>query len=1453
MALKDLIQQAKQSRLGKAISNLDRDKEREGFQFISPQTRRSVRNVLSDSAQGYINAGNSISNSYKKNIQPGLSRVSTSFRENPQQYNIFSPQSIRRGASAGQSLADNLKKATNIPEQKGQLDDIIRGLGNFSGNFLKTVSGGMADIGSERNRLDIKTPLRVTRGFGKVLAPFAPGSGLLYQGSNVLSSFDKPLDENDRIRRLTGGFLQGMSQNNEVAGNVPSRNVNFNVPVVGDVEFDPLKTVGSMAGFVKNPQNQALFKFTESLIPTKGSGAARWLLQNGARGGIEDIILNLPDQPDNLSEREKVQWLVSTFGQGVVSELVGQGFFQGGGKIVGGVLDSKATKEISKVFDQITDALRRANIPVKLSDLDPRTGEQIEVPMWKADLIQKGILSKPGFLEVKTPNGQTRYVPDSQAGFIDFGADLKTKSNQVYNEIFESKTPAEAEFNINNILEDIRFRGDKTDFQALKRALKDYKAQIVTGPGLPRNQEYDRLFNLIEEIEATKINDFKTFQSEPQASIEESIPTPKQLENSKATAQKIKNQKQKGLTFREQKPVQGGSRLQVKPGELKVEGPSKVSSDISISRDKKYSFNINKKKLGLNKEQSRQLDNVVETMRPVLEGNKGETLTKQEIVEGGRKANVLQDVVGREESKAFSESLQASRNLLKSEQSQVGITPKFLEQLEIVSSVAADAGRRLQAFNIGAEDITIKEKVLRDILKIGADVDEVLKAGKNVDWNDAKQITDFYRKFKPATLADKLDEYRYTNMLSSPNTHINNTFSNFLQTAVIAPIEKTIRGTVSFAESRLTGKEQEYFARQGVDYSKGYWKALPEAIEKFKNTLSGVEGLTKPDIDFIPTSTSRLRQIYTFPLQALEASDQFFRTLVKGGEIESLKAEGVTGAKATKIAEQEADYRTFRQAFDPEGKLGQNKVLQIWDKWNSAIQNLRNVQGGKYLVPFLQTPTNILKQGVEYSPLGFSTVVGSARPTEQLAKAIIGTTVFSGAYALAESGLTTWDTPTNSTERAEFYAAGLQPYSVKIGDKWVSYSKLGPLAYPIAMASALKWAKDEGADEDQLATIGKTLAGTLGFFADQSYVRGIGDIIDAFRGDEYKQARGLSNIPAQMIPYRSFMGWVARQVDPIYRKSTGGPVLDQVKKSLVSQIPFASKSLEAYETPFGTESERQFPTVNAFSPFSISQERPEEFEYYNARNRVRTQNKEVNRLLEKIEEGESVPTDTDKLLTDQAIKLTKKKIEAGIDVTPQELETAYLNNVIQMPSSNRYEKGQRDSKLWTKTGEILDNEDLSEAQKQTLIGKVARELGVTEQDVQIYQVAKQNNDAKTLYVLDEIDRMQDPQQLLSMLSSGRKPVNGKILISDGVIDNLVDDGIIPEQLGKDLKNLDFNADGTLKQKKSKKGGGGRSKKSAEDKAFERYLANLAKITLPSGKIRTQAPMRINVKGLTFSD
>jgi hypothetical protein len=197
-----------------------------------------------------------------------------------------------------------------------------------------------------------------------------------------------------------------------------------------------------------------------------------------------------------------------------------------------------------------------------------------------------------------------------------------------------------------------------------------------------------------------------------------------------------------------------------------------------------------------------------------------------------------------------------------------------------------------------------------------------------------------------------------------------------------------------------------------------------------------------------------------------------------------------------------------------------------------------------------------------------------------------------GAYELAKSGHTTWDAPVSGSERDLFYAAGMQPYSVKIGNNWVSYSKLGPLSYPIAMASALANAEKKNPDKKFIENVGTGVSGILGFFGDQSYVRSIGDLVDAIRGGGNMGSAALtseaSNLTGQLIPYHSFLTWLGRATDPTYYKASN------FSEKLMKDLPILSKNLQSYTDLQGNPSKRDYPGINAVSPYQVTKEKAPE-------------------------------------------------------------------------------------------------------------------------------------------------------------------------------------------------------------------------------------------------------------------
>ena len=74
----------------------------------------------------------------------------------------------------------------------------------------------------------------------------------------------------------------------------------------------------------------------------------------------------------------------------------------------------------------------------------------------------------------------------------------------------------------------------------------------------------------------------------------------------------------------------------------------------------------------------------------------------------------------------------------------------------------------------------------------------------------------------------------------------------------------------------------------------------------------------------------------------------------------------------------------------PANKTGQGLLLSKIDALTSAVYKLRDVPGVKWFIPFVQTPMNILKQGIEYSPLGITTLVGNTKKWNSLEKWWLG-------------------------------------------------------------------------------------------------------------------------------------------------------------------------------------------------------------------------------------------------------------------------------------------------------------------------------------------------------------------------------------------------------------------------------------------------------------------------------
>ncbi len=636
--------------------------------------------------------------------------------------------------------------------------------------------------------------------------------------------------------------------------------------------------------------------------------------------------------------------------------------------------------------------------------------------------------------------------------------------------------------------------------------------------------------------------------------------------------------------------------------------PSGGSSKLIVP-DNKYAFNINKNKLNLKAPEKEVLDKVVNQVTPELEKAKGKRLSNKEVIEAAKKSEMLQQVTSREETlKANAAMLKArqrmveldkqiTREAVKGNQKAVEKNMKeLIDSLRVVSAEAADRGRKLQSLAIQAEDESIRTTILKEISKTETDTEKIIKEAASVDWENANSVAKFYRKFIKPSLREILDEYRYNNMLSSPRTQLRNSFSNLVQAYITRPATIAATGDI-----KGTAK-----------YYQGALSSLPKAKKAFVDAFSGNRAVEKPDLEYIPTL--KLPRFMTIPSRALEAGDKFFSTIIREGEL----ARGTSKTRAEEIAA----YSLFRQDLKPKG---QGKLLNVIDDLTEGVYSFGNkFPAFRWFVPFVRTPMNFAKQWVEYSPMGIATLPGAANKKEQLAKTLLGSAVTLMGAQLALEGNTTWAAPTDPKEKELFYASGRKPFSVKIGDKWVSMMYAGPYAYALALPAALSYYQTENRTaltDNQLEKMGKVVASMAEFLSGQTFLEGIDNFVSLLKGDvDYSFSKNLAYTSGQMIPLQGLVRYITTAIDPVYRKAQGP--LEQFQ----SGLPFISQSLTPYTDPTGKPSERE--RKNLITPYDVSTEKPEWNDQLDSRQNRLQSNAVVNKMKKDFEAGKPVVSST---------------------------------------------------------------------------------------------------------------------------------------------------------------------------------------------------------------------------------
>jgi hypothetical protein len=497
--------------------------------------------------------------------------------------------------------------------------------------------------------------------------------------------------------------------------------------------------------------------------------------------------------------------------------------------------------------------------------------------------------------------------------------------------------------------------------------------------------------------------------------------------------------------------------------------------------------------------------------------------------------------------------------------------------------------RKVSKASLG-DRAAIQEAVKR--LQSGASVEDVA-AMVNSLADDPTALNRFARDAIKPRFRDKLLFVWINSLLSGPKTHVVNMSSN-LVTAMMGLPEHGLAAAIG----KLHGGDKVFLSELGPRFY-GMMRGGAESLSAAKEAFA-LEGASKID-SIQPAIGGKAGKIISIPTRLLNAEDAFFKGMARRSEVAGLavrkaRSEGLTGeALANRIdqltanptdqmlsaAAEAALYKTFQRPLGPAGQKITNAITSMgWPK---------------LFIPFIRTPTNLLKYATEHSPAApllkevrEDYAAGGARRDLAIARMVMGTGVGMTVAGLASQGRITGNGPADPSAKRALQANGWQPYSFKIGDTYISYRRLDPWATVLGMAAdsvELQSAMTAKQQQDAGAVIVGAMVQNL---SSKTWLSGLSDLIDAIT-DPKQNAKNVITRLASSMATPTLSSQIAQGIDPVYRDTNGAGYIEGIRKKIESRIPGASKNLIPRRDILGQEIKSESnPLARLVSPFDVS-------------------------------------------------------------------------------------------------------------------------------------------------------------------------------------------------------------------------------------------------------------------------
>lgn len=521
---------------------------------------------------------------------------------------------------------------------------------------------------------------------------------------------------------------------------------------------------------------------------------------------------------------------------------------------------------------------------------------------------------------------------------------------------------------------------------------------------------------------------------------------------------------------------------------------------------------------------------------------------------------------------------------------------------EQVAGMTAEAGRTLQQFRQAANSRAVRGNVLGAFVRSGGGAGDLKNAADALidaaELGPGKFSAVVRDAIKPK-FRDKVSELYINALLSNPPTHVVNMVSNSLTAAAQIP-EFAFASGIGAARRAVIGEaaSERILSSEVGARTFGLVQGIKEGASLFSRALRTGEAddfVSKVEGDQYKAISGFKGEVIRIPTRLLTAEDQFFKGIARRMELNAQAVriahkEGLKGeARQSRIAELVANptddmleramdygrYLTFQRQLGPQGQA----VSQFTN--NSLV--------GKVIAPFVRTPINLLKFATERSPVApllkewrDDFRAGGERRDLAIAKSVIGTGFATLFYQAAQNGVITGAAPPDPKKARLMYADGWQPYSIKVGERYVSYARMDPFSTTMGVAADMASLPD-GMSESQRDNMGTMLVTSImGNLANKSWLSGVSAAAEAV-ADPQRYAENWMERTAGSFAVPAGVAGVARQVDPVLREREG------VTEAIQSRVPGLSQDLFPRRDVFGEPIELDSLGPDFISPFWQSQ------------------------------------------------------------------------------------------------------------------------------------------------------------------------------------------------------------------------------------------------------------------------